>query len=74
MNEQDPNPLDTLSTLHSQTDAMLLLMLVYLEQAREGGEQINSIALENYVGQMKSNMEQAEQATMRLVEMRLGKP
>jgi hypothetical protein len=74
MNEQDLNPLDTLSTLHSQTDAMLLLMLVYLEQAREGGEQINSIALENYVGQMKSNMEQAERATMKLVDMKLGKP
>lgn len=68
MNEQDTNPLDALSTLHSQTNAMLLMMLVYLEQAREGGEQINSIALENYVGQMKANMEQAEKETWKLIK------
>ncbi|MDC8454687.1 hypothetical protein [Marinobacter sp. DS40M6] len=71
MNEEELNPLDALCMLHSQTDAMLLMMMVYVAAERDGGEQINSNALENYLGQMKANMELAQRETMKLVGMKI---
>lgn len=63
------NPVDDLGMIHSQTRSMLLMMLVYLEQAREGGQEMNGLTLENYVGQLISNMEQAEQSTKALTDL-----
>ncbi len=56
--------------IHEQTRSMLLMMLVYLEQAREGGEQVNGIVLENYVGQLMSNMDHAIEASCELSKSR----
>ena len=44
------------------------MLMVYLEQARDGGEELSEIALENYVGQLVTNMEQAEKATQALID------
>ena len=63
------DPVDDLGMLHSQTKSMLLMMMLYLEQAREGGSELSGLALENYVGQLMRNMEQAEQATQALTEI-----
>jgi hypothetical protein len=70
-NHNHNNPIDALCELHSQTDAMLLMMMVYVAAERDGGEQINSNALENYLGQMKANMELAQRETMKLVGMKI---
>ncbi|PHQ24169.1 hypothetical protein CLH62_14640 [Marinobacter guineae] len=67
-NTQLMNPVDDLGALHSQTRSMLLMMMLYLERAREGGSELSGVALENYVGQLISNVEQAEQATMKLTK------
>ncbi|WP_421860784.1 hypothetical protein [Marinobacter salarius] len=62
------NPVDDLCLIHSQTQALLLMLMVYLEQAKDGGEELSEIALENYVGQLVTNMEQAEKATQALID------
>ncbi len=62
------NPVDDLAMIHSQTRAMLVMMMVYLEQADDEGEQLSELILGNYVGQMISNMDHAEQATMKLIQ------
>lgn len=61
-------PLDTIDLIHEQTRSMLLMMLAYLEQARGSGAKINGVSLENYVGQMMSNMDQAVEASCALSE------
>lgn len=63
------NSVDDLGTLHTQTHSMLMMMLVYLEQAREGGSELNGLIVENYVGQLIANIEQAEKATQALVDV-----
>lgn len=58
--------LDTIDMIHEHTRSMLLMMLVYLEQAREGGTGLNELVLENYVGQMIDNMDRAVEASCAL--------
>jgi hypothetical protein len=60
---------NNIDLIHEYTRSMLLMMSVYLEQAREGGTQINGIALENYVGQMIDNMDRAVQEMRALAEV-----
>lgn len=63
---KDMNPIDQLNMLHEQTGSMLVMMMVYLDQLRDGGEAISETVLEGYVGQMKANMEFAEGVTRQL--------
>ncbi|MBY5961724.1 hypothetical protein [Marinobacter nauticus] len=58
--------LNTIDMIHEHTRSMLLMMLVYLEQAREGGTGLNELVLENYVGQMIDNMDRAVEASCAL--------
>ena len=68
----DVNPVDRLNMLHEQTGSMLVMMMVYLDQLRDGGEAISETVLEGYVGQMKANMELAGQATIEIENLLKG--
>lgn len=68
----DVNPIDRLNMLHEQTGSMLVMMMVYLDQLRDGGEAISETVLEGYVGQMKANMELAGQATIEIENLLKG--
>ena len=55
--------IDTLNEVHTQTQAMLSMLMAYLKSANEGGEELADHVLANYAWQLKANMDRAEQAT-----------
>ena len=58
--------IDIMDEIHEQTRSMLLMMMVYLQQERTGGTELNGLALENYVCQMMSNIDRAIEASYAL--------
>lgn len=60
---------NNIDLIHEHTRSMLLMMLVYLEQARDGGSELSGLIVENYVGQMIDNMDRAGQEMRALAEV-----
>ncbi len=51
---------DELNEIHIQTDSLLAMFHLYLNQAQDGGETFNEHLLANYVWQLQRNMSQAQ--------------
>ena len=63
---------DTICEIHDQTGSMLSMFMLYLSQARDGGETFKESVLESYVWQLLSNIERGQAASKALCES-LGK-
>ena len=63
---------DTICEIHDQTRSMLSMFMLYLSQARDGGDTFNESVLESYVWQLLSNIERGQAASKALCES-LGK-
>ncbi|MCP4063712.1 MAG: hypothetical protein GY740_10730 [Gammaproteobacteria bacterium] len=68
--QEEGNPLvkyfDALDEIHAQTDSLLAMFLLYLNQAHDGGETFNEHLLANYVWQLQSNMKRAQEVSEEL--------
>ncbi|MBO6811721.1 MULTISPECIES: hypothetical protein [Marinobacter] len=60
--------IDTIDEIHEQSRSMLCMLMLYLSQAREGGETLTESMLENYTWQLQANMERAIEASCALSE------
>ncbi|WP_396623189.1 hypothetical protein [Marinobacter sp. W-8] len=60
---------NNIDMIHEHTRSMLLMMLVYLEQARDGGSELSGLIVETYVGQLIDNMDRAGQEMRALAEV-----
>lgn len=59
---------DKIDEVHNQTQSMLSMLMLYLSQAREGGETFNESVLESYTWQLVSNIERGQAASKALSE------
>lgn len=62
--------LDLLNEVVSQTDAMLTMLAVNIRAEEEGHEAVAGWVLENYVWQLKANMDRMKQAQKELEDSR----
>jgi len=53
--------MEQIDEIHTQTDSLLSMLLLYLDQAREGGETFDEHVLSNYVWQLQSNIRRAQE-------------
>lgn len=51
--------MEQIDEIHVQTDSLISMLLLYLDQARDGGEIFNEHVLSNYVWQLQSNVRRA---------------
>lgn len=53
--------MEQVDEIHTQTDSLLSMLLLYLDQARNGGDTFNEHVLCNYVWQLQSNVRRAQE-------------
>lgn len=72
MEVQEGNPLvkyfDALDEIHAQTDSLLAMFHLYLNQAHDGGTTFNENLLANYVWQLQSNLQRAQEVSEELYQ------
>lgn len=61
IDEARKETMEQIDEIHVQTDSLISMLLLYLDQAGNGGEIFNEHVLSNYVWQLQSNVRRARE-------------